>query len=146
MSIKDRIKAIFDRKQEQSAEYNKETKIAENKRKLFEMKGNEPFEANHMAHEFGLDGSLYIGDSYDENKKIRIMTIVNPIYKFTDNENIELVGGRVFERDKFYVGEEHRGVIGSERTIKTISAQEFKELQQQKIKESQMLAKKINSR
>jgi len=36
-------------------------------------------------------------------------------------------------------------VVGNERTIKTISAQEFKELQQQKIKE-QILAKKISQR
>ncbi len=145
MNIIDRVKSILERKQEKSTEPNKEEKIAEKRRKLHEVKGNEPFEANHMAHEFGLDGCVYISDSYNKDKKIRTMTIVNPIYRFTDNENIELVGGRMFARDKFYEGEGHRGVI-RERHIKTVSAQEFKELQLQKIKEQQMSAEKIQSK
>ena len=59
------------------------------------------------------------------------MTIINPIYKFTNNENIELIGGCIFKREKFYVGEERRGVIRDEKTLKTISADEFRELRHQ---------------
>lgn len=127
MSVRDKINYLLRRKKEKSTKPNKEEKIAENRQKLHEAKGNEPFEANHMAHEFGLDDCIYINDSYNKDKNIRTMTIVNPIYRFNNNEDIELVGGRIFERDKFYVGEEQRGVVGNERTIKTISAQEFKE-------------------